>query len=453
MESDDESPTLALLDGRYQLQQCVGQGGMARVYRAIDLLLERTVAIKVVRTDADNLSSPGRMRTEMTVLASLNHPSLVTLLDGSAVPGRTAYLVMEFVDGATLGQQLRDGPLAPTDAAHLACELASALQTVHASGIVHRDVKPSNVLLAPATHPDRRYLAKLADFGVAYLLDSSGVTSPGMVVGTAAYLAPEQVRGEPVTTAADIYALGLVLLESLTGERAFAPASGIGAVMARLIDPPSIPGDFGPQWSELLGRMTSRDPALRPTAGEVAQAAAEIAPVTRAVPVTRSATVPVASAVPDASGESLPTAVMPGVHALPPARRRTRVVAAVGAAALAIACTVVAMQVGLGDTQTPTTRIVETEPVIGETTEPAAPDTEQVSETETELTETEPTETVVEQVDAPDEAPAPPAEPSDKAERDAEKAAEKAQRDAEKAEREAEKAAEQERRREEKARG
>ena len=111
---------------------------------------------------------------------------------------------------------------------------------------------------------------KLADFGVAYLMDSTRVTTPGMVVGTAAYLAPEQVRGEAIAPPADIYALGLVLLEALTGERAFPKASGMGAVMARLIESPTVPEWVGPSWARLISRMTATDPAHRPSALEVA---------------------------------------------------------------------------------------------------------------------------------------------------------------------------------------
>ncbi|WP_019178934.1 serine/threonine-protein kinase [Microbacterium yannicii] len=270
MSQREEIPTMALLDGRYQLLDCIGEGGMARVYRADDLLLGRTVAIKMMRTDADLLASPARARTEMTVLASLNHPSLVKLLDARLSPGGPGYLVMEYVDGQTLSDRLDRGCLSPAEAAHLASELAAALHAVHAAGVVHRDVKPSNILLARAALPSRPFHAKLTDFGVAYLADSTHLTTPGTVVGTAAFLAPEQVRGEAATPASDIYALGLVLLEALTGERAFPQASGIGAVMARLVESPAIPEGLMPQWVDLLTRMTALDPGVRPSAFEVA---------------------------------------------------------------------------------------------------------------------------------------------------------------------------------------
>lgn len=273
MRAVEQTQTAALLDGRYQLHECVGSGGAARVYRAEDVLLGRTVAVKMMRTDADTLVAPSRVRNEIAILSSLTHPSLVELFDAKLVPGRPGYLVMEFIKGRTLAERLYEGPLPPRVVAGLARELASALSAVHGAGVVHRDLKPANILLSPPTVPEAEFHAKLADFGVAYLLDSTRVTRPGTVVGSAAYLAPEQVRGEAATAATDIYALGLVLLEALTGERAFGEATGIGAVMARLVNSPTPPDWAGPEWTRLLTRMTAADPALRPDASEVAAVA------------------------------------------------------------------------------------------------------------------------------------------------------------------------------------
>lgn len=264
--------TAALLDGRYRLDECVGEGGMARVYRAEDVMLGRTVAIKIMRPGVDGSSSE-RAHSEMTVLASLNHPSLVTLYDARLVPGRPEYLAMEFVAGPTLAARLAAGALPPEIVAHLATELAEALHVVHKAGVVHRDIKPSNVLLSPPQIPGARPRAKLADFGIAYLLDTSRLTSPGLVIGTVAYLAPEQLRGGDPAPASDIYSLGLVLLEALTGDRAHPHGGGMAAALARLENPPVVPASLGPGWTQLLTRMLDTEPGARPTAAEVAAAA------------------------------------------------------------------------------------------------------------------------------------------------------------------------------------
>jgi tRNA A-37 threonylcarbamoyl transferase component Bud32 len=333
-----EQATSAMLDGRYQLHELVGEGAMAQVYRAEDVVLGRTVAVKLMRTGTDVLTSPERARTEVSVLAGLNHPALVTLLDACLVPGRTGYLVMEFVAGTTLADRMRQGPLSGAEAAHLTVALAAGLEAVHAAGVVHRDVKPSNVLLAATAQPRVPFRAKLTDFGVAYLLDGTRVTSPGTVVGTAAYLSPEQLRGDAATPAADIYALGLVLLEALTGLRAFPEASGVAAVLARLVESPRVPEELGPHWSALLTRMTDADPARRPTASEVAQIVADF-------PVDDGALPGVAGPVPtaDAGTAPVPATAAIGAASAPRlaghARRRSSkpiAVAAVAAAFLAI---------------------------------------------------------------------------------------------------------------------
>lgn len=289
--ADDTAP---LLDGRYRLGECVGEGGMARVYRAEDVMLGRTVAIKLIRPGIDGASSE-RARSEMTVLASLNHPSLVTLFDARLVPGQPEYLAMEFVDGPTLGSRLASGgPLPPDIVGHLGAELAEALHVVHKAGVVHRDIKPSNVLLSPPQIPGARPRAKLADFGIAYLLDTSRITSPGLVIGTLAYLAPEQLRGDSPTPAADIYSLGLVFLEALTGARAHPQGGGMAAAVARLESRPEIPASLDEPWTDLLTRMLHPDSAQRPTAAEVAAAAGNLAQRTPAgtFAATTAATVP-----------------------------------------------------------------------------------------------------------------------------------------------------------------
>jgi serine/threonine protein kinase len=271
VESPVEVGIGSVLAGRYRLDELVGEGGMARVYRAEDLSLERTVAVKVMRESTDG--SPARVRSETTLLASLSHPSLVTLYDAHTTTGAPSFLVMEYVEGHTLSARLAEGPLAAADVAALGIDLAEALHVVHEKGVVHRDIKPSNILMWQSPLPDRGFRAKLTDFGIAYLLDSTRVTSPGTLIGTAAYLAPEQVRGEIPSPAADIYSLGLVLLESLTGRRPFGHAVGHEAIVARLASSPEIPDDVPGTWRTLIAAMTASDPARRPTALQVAVAA------------------------------------------------------------------------------------------------------------------------------------------------------------------------------------
>lgn len=267
------SPTAALLDGRYILHDRVGRGGMATVYRADDTHLERTVAIKMIHEGDGPVSSIERAHTEKALLASLSHPSLVTLHDAQLEPRRPQYLVMEFVDGPTLAQRMAAGPLPPREVARFTRDLAEGLTAVHAAGIVHRDVKPSNVLLARG-RAGRPFAAKLADFGIACSIENTRLTTPGIVLGTLTYMAPEQLRDADPGTPVDIFSLGLVALEALTGSPGYsALASGRAAAIARLMNPPTISETVPDEWRDLLTRMTRLEPEERPTAVEVARAA------------------------------------------------------------------------------------------------------------------------------------------------------------------------------------
>jgi serine/threonine protein kinase len=258
-----------VLDGRYRLEELVGTGGMGSVWRAHDEDLGRTVAIKVFRPGMAQDADAARRESEKRLLASLSHPSLVTLFDAQLSPDAPSYLVMEFIDGGTLAEVISRGPVHPRDAASLAADLGEALHVVHHAGIIHRDVKPANILVRPPLTPDHSFRAVLADFGIAYLVDAARVTAPGTAVGTAAYISPEQVRGHPPTPASDVYSLGLVLLEVLSGERAFPQQTPVEAVSARLSESPEIPGEWGDGWRSLLAGMIAIDPADRPTALEV----------------------------------------------------------------------------------------------------------------------------------------------------------------------------------------
>ncbi|GAA1741961.1 hypothetical protein GCM10009746_25700 [Microbacterium paludicola] len=285
---------------------------MGRVYRASDEFLGRTVAIKLFPAAATDQVDRARRDSETRLLASLSHPSLVTLYDADTLPDGSGYLVLEYVDGGTLADTIARGPMAPHHVAHIAVDLAEGLDAVHAAGVIHRDIKPPNVLLRSAH--GRPFQAMLADFGIAYLVDAARMTTPGMAVGTAAYFSPEQARGAQPSPASDIYALGLVLIEALTGRRAFPQTTPIEAAIARLHTPPEVPAGFGYGWRSLLTAMTATDPAERPTALEVAERAGALTPADAAVveaDATAQAAVPVAAAPTAAApvAEPVPTAV------------------------------------------------------------------------------------------------------------------------------------------------
>lgn len=333
-----------VLDGRYEVGRRIGGGGAATVYAARDLVLGRTVAVKVMRSDGEP-DQAGRFDQEARLLAGLSHPGLVTVFDaGTAVDGRgdpQAYLVMEMVDGTTLARRLAGGPLSVEETAHIGGQLASALAYVHAQGIVHRDVKPANILMTPPT-ADGRTAAKLTDFGIARRLDSDRMTMQGFTVGTANYLSPEQATGDEVGPPADVYSLGLVLLECLTGAMAY-PGHGVAAAAARLHRQPTVPSWLSPQWVELVIAMTQRDPAMRIDA---AQAAAELSRLratestvehTKVLPVLSLAAAGAGVATGAASGESVSRR-----HN----RRRGWLAAGVAAAAIVIAALTSALAFG-----------------------------------------------------------------------------------------------------------
>jgi serine/threonine protein kinase len=274
----NRSPTSRLAAGdlvgdRFRIESTVGAGGMATVYRARDEALGRTVALKVFRSELADADDVRRQRDEVQLLASLNAPGLVTLFDAVAEGGvgdhGRAFLVLEFVDGVDLSTRLAEGVPDARLVARIGSDVAAALSYIHARGVVHRDVKPGNILLPHDHSTPGAPLAKLADFGIARLLDDARMTATGTVIGTATYLSPEQAEGATVGTASDVYSLGLVLLESLTGQRAF-PGTAIEAVLARLARDPEIPHTLANPWRGLLAAMTQRQPADRPDASSVA---------------------------------------------------------------------------------------------------------------------------------------------------------------------------------------
>jgi serine/threonine protein kinase len=290
------SSTARVLGARYRLDAELGRGGMSTVYRAVDLHTGQDVAVKLYAAVASD-DARTRQQREGQLSGDVAHDGIVRLLDKgedeTLGSGTQTYLVTEIVRGPTLRQRLGAGPFSPEQVRVLGARLASALGYLHARGIVHRDIKPANVLLPGYTDADLDQ-AVLADLGVAIRIDDTRATVEGCVVGTATYLSPEQITGEAITGASDIYALGLVLLELLSGTASY-EGSGVECAVARLHRPPEIPPTT-PGWlAALLASMTSLAPDERPAAEDVERALREgsfglmpTAPLDVAVPADES---------------------------------------------------------------------------------------------------------------------------------------------------------------------
>jgi serine/threonine protein kinase len=250
---------------------------MASVYQALDTVLDRIVAIKLFTVDTSE--DRARLESEVRLLSGLNHPNLVTVHDAHLAVGADdgpSFLVMEFVGGNTLSESIAMSAVSGELIVTVASGIGEALHVVHEAGIVHRDVKPANILIEIDAPTVSGLRAKLADFGVAHSLGSSHLTATQTVMGTAGYLSPEQAAGAAVTNASDIYSLGLVLLECFTGKMEY-PGSPAESLAARLGRDPEIPQSLPPGWSALVGAMLARDPAVRPTALEVARKSIQLA--------------------------------------------------------------------------------------------------------------------------------------------------------------------------------
>src|SRR5918998_850808 len=245
-----------LIGGRFRLEEKVGSGGMSSVYRAFDPTLERHVAIKLMHRDiSDDADQLERFRREARAVAQLNHPHVVTVIDAGEDDG-TPFIVFEYIDGETLKDRIRRlGRLPVSEAVAYAIEIGRALEAAHASMLVHRDVKPQNVLI------DRDGRAKVTDFGIARSLEAQGLTATGRVLGTTDYVSPEQALGHEVTGQSDIYSLGIVLYEMLTGEAPFKADTQVAVAMQHVREPLPDVQRRRPEISAALAAVVERAPA------------------------------------------------------------------------------------------------------------------------------------------------------------------------------------------------
>jgi eukaryotic-like serine/threonine-protein kinase len=249
---------------RYRLESRIATGGMGEVWRATDTVLERLVAVKVLKDEyAGDATFRERFQAEARHAAALHHPNVASVFDfgetGDGEDGSRPFLVMELVPGEPLSALLQPGrPMAPERAAALVAEAADALAAAHAMGIVHRDVKPANLLVTPEGR------VKITDFGIARAAGNVALTQTGQIVGTPHYISPEQAEGHAATPASDIYALGVVLYECLSGRRPFEGDSPMGTAIAHLLQPtPELPPEVPDRLAAVVATAMAKDPSDR----------------------------------------------------------------------------------------------------------------------------------------------------------------------------------------------
>jgi eukaryotic-like serine/threonine-protein kinase len=268
----------AVIANRYRLQRLIATGGMGQVWEGVDNRLHRRVAVKVLKSEySADPEFLERFRTEARTTAQLNHPGIAGIYDYGetldSVGQSTAYLVMELVNGEPLNAVLgRVGRLALPHALDMLEQTGRALQVAHEAGVVHRDVKPGNILITPAGQ------VKITDFGIAKAVEASPVTRTGMVMGTAQYIAPEQALGQDASPASDVYSLGVVGYEALSGRRPFVGDGALTVAMKHVQEVPSpLPADLPPNVRELIDITMAKDPAARyGSGGEFADAVAVV---------------------------------------------------------------------------------------------------------------------------------------------------------------------------------
>ena len=267
---DSEISAGRLIGGRYELDEPIASGGMAQVWKARDQILDRFVAVKILHPHRlDDPVFVERFHTEAVAAARLNHPGIVAIFDTCSAPGVEA-IVMELITGMTLREYLdRFGAIDPIDAIDIALHVTEALEAAHAAGVIHRDIKPGNILLCD----DRR--VKVTDFGIARASGTTDLTKPGHVLGTPKYLAPEQVQSGPVDGRTDVYSLGAGLYECICGKAPFVENTEAATALARLHRDPDRPRHYraglSDQVEELLLELLAREPSDRPASATAAR--------------------------------------------------------------------------------------------------------------------------------------------------------------------------------------
>ena len=250
------------LGNRYELQDLVGGGGMAEVYLAHDAILDRDVALKILRGQfAGDEEFVERFKREALSAAGLSHPNIVSVYDRGTEVG-TSYIAMEYVPGGTLKERLSsDGPLDPTVVASLGLQISEALQAAHERGVIHRDIKPQNVLLTEGGE------VKVADFGIARAASAATISQTGLILGTAGYMSPEQALGKAASPRSDLYCLGVLLYEMLTGEQPYTADNPIAVSMKHVTEAPRAPREVNPEVPEgmnaLVLKLLAKDPQDR----------------------------------------------------------------------------------------------------------------------------------------------------------------------------------------------
>jgi hypothetical protein len=286
-----------LLADRYRLDDQIAVGGMGEVWRATDLVLGRPVAVKLLR--AEYVQHPeilARFRAEARHAGSLSNPHIARVFDyGEAGATHPPFLVMELVDGPPVTRLLARGPMEPARVMDLVAQAADGLAAAHAAGLVHRDIKPGNLLLAPPGQ------VKITDFGIAYAAGSAPITRTGMLVGTPAYVAPERVAGAGATPASDLYSLGIVAYECLAGALPFSGTAMEVALSHQMRSLPPLPATVPAEAAALVAELTAKDPAARPaSAGEVMTRAGRLRDAMAGAPPAEAAPPPAGAAPPPA---------------------------------------------------------------------------------------------------------------------------------------------------------